>query len=58
MNYKLKTYGFKIGDKVFEERGKTEKHALKNIIDFRWETINQYEKIELLGEVEILEGKE
>jgi hypothetical protein len=43
-------YGFMIGEQMYTERGKTEKHALINLIKHRWEEIDKAEKIELYGE--------
>ena len=45
-------YGFMIGNQLYTERGKTEKHALINLIKHRWEEIDKAEKIELYGEEE------
>ena len=43
-------YGFLIGEKLYTEKGKTEQHALINLIKRRWEIIDAKEKIELMGE--------
>jgi hypothetical protein len=45
-------YGFLIGEQMYTERGKTEQHALINLIKHRWEAIDAKGKIELLGEEE------
>jgi hypothetical protein len=45
-------YDFSVGGIVFRTRGKTEKHALINLIKTCWEQIDKAETIELLGKHE------
>lgn len=50
----MPTYGFEIGNQMYTERGRTEQHALINLIKHRLEEIDSAEKIELLGEEETI----
>jgi hypothetical protein len=53
----MPVYGFEVGSKRIHMIGKTEKHALINLVKHWWEAIDKYEKIELLGELENMEDK-
>ena len=45
----MKEYGFIIGTKYYTQHATTEKNALIALVKNRWEEIDKYETIRLLG---------